>query len=332
MSRRLRLALFAIGLGLAIAVINRTGVAGLEDRLAQAGWVLIPVALVYALVYSLNTRAWQITLEPEADPPGYWSLWAMSVTSFALNYITPVVSLGGEAFRAMAVSPWLGSRRAVGSVLQYRLVHSLAHLLFILTALVPAAFLMPGTGAVAVALSLVALVTAGLAWFLLTRQREGAIEAALDLALAIPGIGRLARRLEIHRGRLRELDHQIKTLYHEHPGAFWRALGLEYASRLVMVLELVFVFRVLGLGTRWGDALVATALASAVINLFFFIPFEMGAREAGLFLVFSLLGLRPGYGVFAAVVTRLRELTWIAIGLVVLWVQGYRVRPETSRT
>ena len=75
-------------------------------------------------------------------------------------------------------------------------------------------------------------------------------------------------------------------------------------------------------------AFVATALSTTFANLFFFLPFELGAREGGLFLVFKVLGLSPEHGVFAAVVIRLRELVWMLIGLALLWLSGGRIRAE----
>jgi hypothetical protein len=85
------------------------------------------------------------------------------------------------------------------------------------------------------------------------------------------------------------------------------------------------IFWGLGLGPRPVTAFVATALSTTFANLFFFLPFELGAREGGLFLVFKLLGLAPEHGVFTAVVTRLRELTWTLLGLAFLWVSGGKI-------
>jgi hypothetical protein len=51
-------------------------------------------------------------------------------------------------------------------------------------------------------------------------------------------------------------------------------------------------------------------------------PFELGSREGGLYVIFRLLGLPPALGVYTAIVTRLRELIWIAIGLTFVWVSG----------
>ena len=44
-------------------------------------------------------------------------------------------------------------------------------------------------------------------------------------------------------------------------------------------------------------------------------PFELGTREGGLFLVVQTLGYAPGIGIVIGLVNRLRELVWIFIGL-----------------
>jgi uncharacterized protein (TIRG00374 family) len=325
LSLKLRLVLFLFGLSLAGVVIHQVGLQALLAHLATAGWLLVPVVGVWAIVYFANATGWRTLLSVEKSRPSIWRTWFITVTSFALNYVTPAAGLGGEAYRAAAVAQWLGGKRAVGSVVQYRLLFSLAHMLFVLTALVPAVWLLPHSPA-SYAMFGVTLVMGGVvSWFLIRRHQEGILEAGLDLLLAVPGIRRLARPMEKKRESLRELDRQITTMYHEHPGAFWRALLIEYIARFLNVAEICIIFWGLGLGPRPVTAFVATALSTTFANLFFFLPFELGAREGGLFLVFKLLGLAPEHGVFAAVVIRLRELAWTLLGLGFLWVSGGKI-------
>jgi uncharacterized protein (TIRG00374 family) len=327
-SFRLRLALFLIGLALATGLILHVGVETLLGHLASAGWLMLPVIAIWGVAYLLHTTSWGALLRTEPEHPGFFRTFGVTLTSFALNYVTPVLGFGGEAYRAAAVAPWLGRQRSVGSVVQYRLLHSLAHMLFVLTALVPAIWLLPGTPTAISLLIMTAGIGVVVGWFLLRRHQEGILEAGLDLLLAIPGVRRLARPLAVRRPALRELDTQITTVYHQHPRTFWLALGVEYVARYVIAMELAAVFWSLGLGFRPGTAIVASALSTTIANLFFFLPLELGVREGGLFLVFGLLGIGAEHGVFAAVVTRLREFTWMLIGIGLLWVSGGRLRAE----
>jgi hypothetical protein len=331
-SLKIRLILFAVGLALAAAIIVHTGVDTLVKHLLAVGWLLPPVVAVWGVVYSFSTQAWRIALAPMPRRPGFWRLWAISVSSFGLNVVTPVLGVGGEAYRAASLVPWIGRRHAVGAVVQYRLLHSLAHMLFVITALIPAALLLPFTPFAVAALGLMAAMGIVVGWFLHQRHQEGILEAGLDLLLAIPLIRRLARPLEGRREALRAMDARITIVYREHPGAFWRAVLVEYLSRWVMALELAFIMFALGLGVRPWEAIVALALSTTISNLFFYVPMELGAREGGLFLVFSLLGLGGEHGVFAAIVTRLRELVWTLIGLVLLWAGGGRLPEAASET
>ncbi len=311
-----------MGLALATVVVVQVGPAAVWRHLLETGWLLLPVSLVWGVVYTLNATAWYSMMGIERARPGPLRTWAINASSFALNYIAPAAGLAGEGYRALAVAPWLGRQRAFGSVVQYRLLFSLAHMLFVMFALIPGVFLLPHTLPAFGLLFATALGVAGVIWFLIRRHHEGILEASLDLLLVIPGVRRIGRRLESKRVKLRELDLQITTLYREHPGIFWRAIGLEFLARCVMPFELVLIFWGLGLGIRIPEAFLAAGLGTALINIFFFLPFELGAREGGLFLIFSLLGLGAGHGVFAAVVMRLRELVWTAIGLALLWGSG----------
>jgi hypothetical protein len=42
---------------------------------------------------------------------------------------------------------------------------------------------------------------------------------------------------------------------------------------------------------------------------------QLGAREGGLAIITSTLSLKSGFGVTTGLITRVRELIWIAIGL-----------------
>ena len=66
-------------------------------------------------------------------------------------------------------------------------------------------------------------------------------------------------------------------------------------------------------------------------NLLFFVPFELGTRESATFILFRQLGYQPSLGLYAALVGRIRDLVWIAVGLVLVWARG-RVRSAAEPT
>src|SRR5260370_18006646 len=70
--------------------------------------------------------------EPGRAP--FWRTWAITVSSFALNFMTPLVNVGGEPFKIAAVAPWLGLRRAAGSAVLYQMLPTFGLLLSFLTA------------------------------------------------------------------------------------------------------------------------------------------------------------------------------------------------------
>lgn len=328
MSRRVQLVFFALGLAFFAWLVERIGPQLLVAELARTGWVFLPIVLVWAVVYVTNTIAWlAITDDADAQLP-FWRAYAISVASFSINYITPMISLGGEPFKIAASARWLGGRAAASSVVAFRIVHTLGQFIFWLLTLPVAYALLPQTRGVRVLLIVATaglLLGAALLAFLLRAQAIEPLVAGTAARLTgVPLAGGIARLVLSHRAVLATIDAALLRLAHERVRALALALGAEVCGRFIAMLEYLFIARSIGMAIDYPAAVLIGGFSQLVLNLLFFIPFEMGSKEGGLYLIFRLLGLAPGLGVFTAIVSRLRELAWIAIGLVLIWASGVR--------
>lgn len=315
----MQLFFFAAGaVALAVLVI-RAGPRELLADVEEAGWAVPAIVGVYGLVYTLNTVAWRLTMIEKPRLP-FIRAWVVNVAAFSINYLTPFASIGGEPFKIVAASQWMGARNGAASVLNYRLVHMQAHILVFLTGVILAFFLLPaGTVATSllIMLTLVLLVIGAL---LLAVHREGVIERLFDLASRVPVLNRFAIRLEPRRSALVEVDRQLIAFHRSSPMRYYGALFMEYSARVLSMLEFFIIARGVGHPVSFGTAFLIGGFSSLVVNLFFFMPFNVGSKEGGLAVIFAALGLPSRLGVAAAVVSRLRELSWIGIGLLlVLW-------------
>ncbi len=254
----------------------------------------------------------------EATIP-FWRAYVISVASFAINYVTPLVNLGGEPFRIAAAAPYVGTSRAAASVVSFRLAHTIGQLLFWLTAIPLAYLLLPHTWAVIAALALIAAVVASVVIALLGLSRRHVAERVLNALIRVPLTRRFAPKLEAARPVVARVDAELAALSGPGRSHFHRALAAEFLGRAVAMLEYFFIARAIGLHVSYLTAFVMGAFSQFVLNILFFIPFEMGTKEGGLYLIFRLLSLPPRLGVYAAIVSRLRELAWIAIGLCFVW-------------
>ncbi len=330
MSRKLQLLLFVCGSAVFAYLVARIGVGQLLADTVRTGWLFVPIVLLYGVVCGCNAGAWWLSMADEPSRPPFWRAYAITVASFSLNFMTPMVNVGGEPFKIAAVAPWLGLRRAAGSVVIYQILHTLGMLLSFLTAVVLGALLLPRNPAILASLALAFVVLAGLVLLLLTGHRRGGLERLLDLLHRIPLLDRLARRLEPKRATLAQMDEQITEFYHRRPRRFVQAVALEYLSRSIFMIEYVLIAMGVGLNITFAQAYVIGGLTSLVQNVIFFVPFEVGTKEGSLYLVFDLLGLDPALGVYTAIVSRVRDLAWIGGGLALVWLSGRRAQERAA--
>lgn len=118
--------------------------------------------------------------------------------------------------------------------------------------------------------------------------------------------------------QLENIDKQIALLHQQKKGAFYAALFLEYTARVVSCLEIWLILNVLTRSVSFADCCLIAAFSSLLANLLFFLPMQLGGREAGFALAVGGLSLSGAYGVYAALITRVREMVWIVIGLALM--------------
>jgi len=320
MSRPLRLALFLLGAAIFGYLVARIGVGQLISDAGRTGFMFVPILLVYALVYACSALAWRLTMG-DAHRPSFWRTYAVTISAGALNFLTPVVNAGGEAFRVAALAPWLGKRRAAGSVILHRMLNAFAYVLVWLTAIVLAFALLPrGTPKLVLAiLGVAGLVVLCILALIMSAHRSGLLERILNWMGRVPLVRRLAARLEPNRAMLLELDQQITEFYHRQPRRFVQAILLEYLSRCIFMVELLLIVASLGYRLGYLRAFTIGGLEALAGNILFVVPFEIGAREGAYYLLFNLFGLDPQLGLYTSIVSRVRDFVWIAAGLLLIW-------------
>jgi len=331
MSRPLQLALFLLGATIFGYLVAQIGVGQLVSDVERTGFMFVPIVLLYALVYACSARAWQLTMG-DSERPSFWRTCAVTISAGALNFLTPGVNAGGEPFRVAALAPWLGKRRAAGSVILHRMLHSFTYVLVWFTAIVLAFALLPREtpNGVRAILGVAGMLLLGVIALFMSAHRSGVLERVLNWMSRIPLVRRLAELLEPKRALLIELDRQITEFYHRHPGRFVKAILLEYLSRCIFMLELVLIVASLGFRIGYLRAFSIGGLEALAGNLLFVVPFEIGAREGAFYALFNLFGLDPQLGLYTSIVSRVRDFAWIGAGLMLIWIVGENT-PRAAR-
>ena len=117
---------------------------------------------------------------------------------------------------------------------------------------------------------------------------------------------------------MEQIDSQIALLHSQHKVTFYSSLLLELFARVFSSLEIYIILSVFTLDVSWWDCVLLLSFSSLFSNLIFFFPMQLGAREGGLALAVDGLHMSAALGVYVGLITRLRELLWIAIGMVLI--------------
>jgi hypothetical protein len=348
--QRLNNLFFIIGV-LAVVVMIFTfdvSFAELWMHLCKAGYWLIPIIGIWILVYGLNALAWQsiIKVNSKEDdtqhPPSFWRIYRLTITGYALNYATPVGGLGGEPYRIVELSKNIGNQRATSSVILYAMMHFFAHFwlwftsIFLYLALAAVGYV-PWSTAIGIAMGS-AIVFCLVAFYVFSKgYKHGLVVKLIRWIGKIPGLKGWSTRFQAnHAEALQNIDAQIAALHKQDKHSFYYSLFMEYASRIVQSLEILFMLLLFGIDCGGGfNGLFLTFLYSVLIlsfttllaNLIGILPMQLGVQEGGFMISIALIGMSTklgsdvdsaALGIFVSIICRFREIVWIFLGLVLM--------------
>ena len=314
------------GLAVLALMVTQLDFAQVWSGLTRAGYWFVAVIALWFFLYMFNTASWYVIINNAGDADaknvkqaGFWWLYKITVSGFALNYATPGGLMGGEPYRIMSLSPKIGTERASSSVILFAMTHVFSHFWFWFLSVLLYVLVHPVGVVLGAMLSVVTLFTLVAIWFFVKGYKKGIAVSILGLLSRFPLVKRWAQGFfERHREQLANIDSQIASLHNQNPKAFVSAVLLELSCRIVSALEIYFILLVIQPSANYLDSILILAFTSLFANMLFFMPLQLGGREGGFLMSAKGLALTTSAGIFVALIVRVRELIWTAIGLLLI--------------
>lgn len=325
MNKKYQNIFFIFGLVVLIIMVTQLDFADAWQKIQHAGYWFFAVVVLWAFLYIFNTAAWftiirsQTKNQEERKSISFHWLYKVTVSGFALNYATPGGLMGGEPYRIMELTPKIGTERATSSVVLYAMTHIFSHFWFWLISIFLYILTQPVNLFMGTMLTLTFAFCISAIWFFLTGYKKGLAIRVMNLVRHIPFIKKWAEPFVAnHKEELDRIDTQIASLHNQNPRTFLTVVLLELSCRICSALEIFFILLVLLPSVNYFDCILILAFTSLFANMLFFIPLQLGGREGGFLMSITGLGLTTSAGVFVALLVRIRELIWTAIGLLLI--------------
>lgn len=306
-------------------------------QLTEAGYWLLPIVGMWLPLYMMNALSWRVIICGSGDCNiSYLRLLKVTISAFALNYATPVGLLGGEPYKILEVKDSIGAERASSSVLLFAMMHVFSHFWYWLTAVALYVLFLPVGVVEGTLLSLITIFCVAGVYLFVKGYRNGMVMNVFRLLHHLPWMGAWARRFsEENADRLADIDAQIAALHAQQRRSFYVSFFLEYVGRVLQSFEIFFMLMLFSKAEAspmtFVHAFVILAFTSLFANMLFFIPLQMGGREGGFAMTVADMGFNGQTAMSVSLLCRVRELFWVAIGMLLIKVGNKPPTPSTKR-
>src|SRR5262245_6849767 len=273
-----------------------------------AWWQFLLICLPYGGVMAVDTLGWWYAFP--GNPASFGRMFAARTAGEAVNVVTAVGGVGGEAVKVWILRPAVSYEESVPSVVIAKTSITIAQALFLILGLVLAAFVTDFSGPI---------VTAML-WLLVVEI----LAVGGFFAAQVTGLVGRAGRMLTWAGLITEpsyaerLDADLREYYSRQWGRFVASVAAHLAGWLLGVVETFITMWALEIPVTVVTATVIEALGSAVRFATFLVPGSLGTLEGANAAAFAALGFGASAGLTFSLVRRGRQVVWIVVGLLVL--------------
>jgi hypothetical protein len=313
---------FALGLAAMLVIAWCIGWDVIVAHVKKTGWWFLAIIGMWLPIYLINTLAFNTIIRddvPAHRVVPFLHVFKITLSGFALKAATPLGFVGGDPYKIMEFKPLLGLEKATSSVLLYTMTHISAHCIFWALSIVLAALFVPMKLSLSIILIATFCTFVVLLFLLWKGYRKGMAVKAFNFFAHLPLLKKwVAPFKEKYQLQLANIDTQISNLYGARRKAFVSALSLEVIARICNCLEVYVILKPVNVDVSLVDSTVVYAFMSLFTNILFFSPMQIGTREGGFALALKALSLPAGLGIYVSLITRVRELFWIGVGILLM--------------
>jgi uncharacterized protein (TIRG00374 family) len=311
--KRLHSVLLVLGMVFLGYLLWRIGVRELWRELSLLGWGLVPLVLSEGVIEMIHTLGWRRCLSGPQRALPFVLLFRIRMAGYAINYLTPTATLGGEVTRATLLSSYGHAPQVVSGLLVDKACIAVAHLLWVLVGAAVILWQVKLPAPLEVAMVVAALLlAAGIAAFLLV-QIYGKLGAVIRW-LAQRKIG--GSRLQAASGQVTAVDEAFRVFYRERPWDLAVAVCWHLAAFPIGILQTWLFFSFLGAHASFAVAVNVWFLGLWFDLLTFAVPFNLGTLEGGRVVAFTALGYPAVEGMTYGMTLRLALLFLAGFGLI----------------
>jgi uncharacterized protein (TIRG00374 family) len=315
--RTVKTVLFILGALLLAVLVYQVGADPILATMRRlAWWQFVLICLPYAVITAFDTLGWRFAFARDRAP--FWRLYGARVVGEALNIVTAVGQVGGEAAKAWLVRRDVSYEESIPSIVIAKTTITIAQALFLLIGIVFAW----------TALDVDSQILGWMLWLLVIEVAAVAGFFGAQLSGLIARAGRLLKTFGVveDASRVTQLDEALRGYYRHEWRRFALSVAFHLAGWLLGALEAFVMLWALGIDASLVTATVIEALGSGVRFATFLVPASLGAFEGANAATFGALGFGAGAGLAFSLVRRARQIVWVVVGLAVLLAMRWATR------
>jgi len=314
-------------------------------------WVLITglgisgilVFLPYAVVSACDTLGWKAVFGETTQPVYFSSLMKIRIIGEAMMMSLPAGVAVAESVKPVLLKRWLGvpTAQGVASVAIKKMLLGVSQGIYLA--------LCGGLGYGVLTLSSKSVIGfEGLPWIVFLTAIafflffgigtyvfiNADVAARLHRLLVLIPIKPLREWLVSKEGDFEEIDQQLSEFHGMGKGKIALSILSFTVGWLMETMETFVILWLLGADLSYTDVLAFETILSLIRSIVFFIPAGLGVQDFGYVAFLSAFGVADPLAIGGAFILlkRFKELLWIALGYLLLFITGVRLKEIAVQT